>query len=262
MRSTTAAVGTALLAAAVGVSAAPAWVCPASGAVPANFVGHFSLAGGFIGVTVDAVVTLLEGDAVARSACVVHTFVNPNNGNQAFITYGNNANFANDTNAGCAFLDTSSAASVIFSASTNESICPLDPTGTNGGAWIAGAPAPAVNCPTRGSGARIPATLRGRGSLPDADGTVDSVLVVTASQWANITAGSFVDPGCVAAVADAGPAGVTAITLSLRADGKAQACVWARPSSDGKALEFKRGSGNKCPADFNAPAAVPFEFSG
>jgi len=251
-----------IVSAAVAGSFAPAaWSCPSTSAVPPQFIGAFGLAGGRIGVTADAVLTIKAGDAVASSACVVHTFVNPNSASQAFITFGDASNFANDTETGCAFVDTGAAASVVWSASTNESDCPLDPTGAKGGAWSAGAPAPAAACPARGAGAQVPAALRGRGALPDADGTADSLLVISASQFANVTAGAFVDPGCVAAVADAGPAGVTALSLSLRADGKAQACVWARPGADGQTLEVKRGAGAKCPTNFDGPQVIHFTFA-
>jgi multidrug efflux pump subunit AcrB len=64
-----------------------------------------------------------------------------------------------------------------------------------------------------------------------------------------------------AAVADAGPAGVTALSLSLRADGKAQACVWARPGADGQTLEVKRGAGAKCPTNFDGPQVIHFTFA-
>lgn len=244
-----------ILASARPTAAAAAWSCPATGAVPSAFVGSFPAAGGAaVAVLPDALYFTAAGDAVPSVRCIVHVFINPNDDMQAFLTYGDARNFANDTLTGCSFLDVSGE--VIFSETTNSSLCPLDPVGERGGAWTPGATAPA-ECPARGL---VPPALRGTGRLPDPDGTADSVLVVDANAWANITAGSFVAPGCVVEATSA-PAGVAALSLSSRADGVPEACVWARPGADKATMQYKLGQGAACPYDFGGALTVLFTFA-
>lgn len=234
------------------------WACPPSGSVPASFSGYFTAGDATITLTHDAVLIAGRGDAVPSARCVSHVFANPNKPTQAFLTYGNAANFANDTDTGCAFLDLSSQSAVRWAESLDESSCPLMPSSASAyGGWSSPASTPAA-CPTA---AQVPASLRGVGILPDGDGTVDSRLVISAVAVSNVTAGSFVAPGCVASVSDAG-AGVTALTLSARKDGRAQSCVWMARSGTADTLAFKAGVGAACPTNFTHAQSIPFKFEG
>jgi len=184
--------------------------------------------------------------------------VNPNNAEQIFLTYGDRENFSNDTTAGCALLDLSFRSAVAWGECLDGSKCPLGPSDTSPyGGWSSPAPPPA-SCPSRPQ-AQVPRALRGIGRLPDPDGTADSRLYVNSSFYTTVTAGSYVAPGCVAAVSSA-PAGITALMLSARSDGRVEACVWARPGADAASLDVKVGRGADCPADFSGAQAIPFVF--
>ena len=239
-------------------SASAQWSCPASGSVPPTFSGYFTAGDSTITIKDDAVFVAGRGDAVPSARCVLHVFVNPNKHTEAFLTYGNAGNYANNTDTGCALVDISVQSSVRWAEALNESLCPLTPASASAyGGWSSPASAVAA-CPRRPA-AQVPAALRGIGVLPDSDGTMDSRLVVSAVAWSNVTAGSFVAPGCVASVSDAG-AGVSALTLSARNDGRAQSCVWAARSSTADTLDFKFGEGAACPTDFSDAQSIPFTF--
>ena len=253
------------LALALAVALAPApvvaqWSCPKTGAVPASFQGYFTAGDGTVSLGADAVFVATGGDIVPAARCVSHLFANPNKPVQAFITYGNAHNFANDTNTGCALIDLSLQSAVLWSEALDGAPCPLSPSSAGAyGGWSSPAPPPFA-CPKRPR-AQVPPSLRGVGRLPaGSDGDADSRLIVSAAAWSNVTAGSFSSPGCVEAVRYAG-AGVTALTLSARADGRAQACFWARAGADRASLDFKAGSGAACPSDFAGAESIPFKFS-
>jgi hypothetical protein len=234
------------------------WACPSTTHVPPAFLGAFPLGAATVSLTPSSVFLTRSGAAVADARCVEHAFVNPNNAAQVFLTFGNDDNAANDTETGCAFVDLSTPSSVLWAESLTDDPCPLSPSSAAaGGAWSTPAPPPAP-CPAR---APVPPALRGVGALPDPSGSApDGLLEISAAAWSNVTAGSFSAPACVVRVADAG-AGVSALTLSARADGRAEAWVWARPGADGKSLDFKRGAGAACPTTFAGAAAIPFAFA-
>lgn len=246
------------LVAALLASAAAQWTCPSTSHVPPSFRGYFTAGDSSITLTPSAVLVARAGDAVADARCVVRAFQNPNNAAELYLTYGNDGNAANDTDTGCATINLALPSAVAWAEALSISPCPLPPSATSPyGGWSSPAP-PAAPCPGK---APVPRSLRGAGALPDATGSApDGLLAVSASAWSNVSAGSFASPGCVAAVADAG-AGVTALTLSARADGRVEACVWARAGADGATLEYKNGAGAACPRDFAGATTIPFVFA-
>ncbi len=237
------------------------WACPPSArGVPPAFLGAFSDGGATFTLTPSAVFYTPAAARAGDARCVLSAFANPNAAAQLFLTYGNAANAANDTDTGCAILDLSDRGAARWAESLAIAPCPLAPAAAVArGAWTAPAPAPAA-CAARA--AAVPRALRGAGALPDATGAApDGLLAVSAAAWSTVAAGSFAAPGCVVGVADAGK-GVTALTLSARADGRAEACVWARPGAGGATLLFKNGTGAGCPADFGGATEIPFAFGG
>jgi beta-glucosidase len=235
------------------------WTCPQTSHIPATFRGYFTAGATSVTLTASAVLVTRANDAVADARCIIRAFQSPNNAALLFITYGNVENAANDTDTGCATIDIAQQSAVAWAESLTIAPCPLPPSATSPyGGWSSPAP-PDAPCPRKKS--QVPQSLQGTGALPDASGnSPDGLLAVSPSAWSIVTAGSFASPGCVASVADAG-AGVTALTLSARADGRTEACVWARASADGTSLEYKNGAGEACPLNFTDATIIPFDFA-